>query len=75
MGFKLPAVAAHRVAPRKLRMRGRSMGISLRNGGRMSVRDKGPLWIVYPFDSSEEYQAELIYSRSIWQLVRIEVLP
>lgn len=47
----------------------------LRNGGRMSVRDKGPLWIVYPFDSSEEYQAELIYSRSIWQLDRIEVLP
>jgi hypothetical protein len=47
----------------------------LRNGAPMSVRDKGPLWIVYPFDSAPEYQSELIYSRSIWQLDRIEVQP
>jgi hypothetical protein len=45
----------------------------LRNGEAMSLREKGPLWIVYPFDSSPEYQSELIYSRSIWQLNRIEV--
>lgn len=47
----------------------------LRNGAQMSMRDKGPLWIIYPFDSSPEYQSELIYSRSIWQLDRIEVQP
>ena len=47
----------------------------LRNGAPMGVRDKGPLWIVYPFDSSPDYQSELIYSRSIWQLERIEVQP
>jgi hypothetical protein len=41
----------------------------------MSVRDKGPLWVVYPFDSAPEYQTETIYSRSIWQLDRIEVVP
>lgn len=46
-----------------------------RNGAPMSIRDKGPLWIVYPYDSSENYRSELIYSRSIWQLDRIEVLP
>ena len=44
----------------------------LNNGAPMSVRDKGPLWIVYPYDSSPEYQAEQIYARSIWQLDRIE---
>jgi hypothetical protein len=44
-----------------------------RNGEAMSLREKGPLWVVYPFDSSPEYQSELIYSRSIWQLNRIEV--
>ena len=44
-----------------------------RNGETMSLRDKGPLWVVYPFDSTPEYQSELIYSRSIWQLNRIEV--
>ena len=46
----------------------------LRNGAPMSVRDKGPLWIVYPYDVNSEYQSEVIYSRSIWQLDRIEVI-
>ncbi len=46
-----------------------------RNGAEMSLREKGPLWIVYPYDNNPEYQSELIYSRSIWQLDRIEVLP
>ena len=41
----------------------------------MSVRDKGPLWIVYPYDSAPEYRSEEIYARSIWQLNRIEVVP
>ncbi|QDC10758.1 oxidoreductase [Oceanicola sp. D3] len=40
----------------------------------MSVRDKGPLWIVYPYDSSDDYRTEVIYSRSIWQLDRIEAV-
>ena len=34
-------------------------------------REKGPLWIVYPFDASQKYQTEVIYSRSIWQLNRL----
>ncbi|WP_287434919.1 molybdopterin-dependent oxidoreductase [Maritimibacter sp.] len=46
----------------------------LRNGEPMSVRDKGPLWIVYPYDLNTDYASELIYSRSIWQLDRIEVV-
>ncbi|WP_108263536.1 oxidoreductase [Mangrovicoccus ximenensis] len=45
----------------------------LRNGETMSIRDKGPLWIIYPFDGNPEYQSEVIYSRSIWQLDRITV--
>lgn len=40
----------------------------------MSVREKGPLWIIYPYDSASEFRSEVIYSRSIWQLDRIEVL-
>ncbi|MEC7762629.1 MAG: molybdopterin-dependent oxidoreductase [Pseudomonadota bacterium] len=44
-----------------------------RNGKSMSIRDKGPLWIVYPFDSNDAYASETIYSRSIWQLDRIDV--
>lgn len=45
------------------------------NGKPMSVRDKGPLWILYPYDSKSEYRTEVIYSRSIWQLARITVSP
>jgi hypothetical protein len=44
------------------------------NGEPMSVRDKGPLWIIYPFDSATQYQTEVYYSRSIWQLDRIEFI-
>ncbi len=43
----------------------------LMNGEEMSSRGKGPLWIVYPYDSKPKYRTEVIYSRSIWQLDRI----
>ncbi len=43
------------------------------NGQPMSVRDKGPLWIVYPFDASASFRSELVYSRSIWQLTRLQI--
>lgn len=46
----------------------------LMNGEEMSIRDKGPLWIVYPYDSNKDYRSEVVYSRSIWQLDRIEVM-
>lgn len=42
------------------------------NGHLLSVRDKGPLWIVYPYDARLDYQAEVIYARSIWQVKRLE---
>lgn len=44
------------------------------DGQPMSIREKGPLWIVYPYDTQPKYRTEVIYSRSIWQLDRIEVL-
>jgi len=44
------------------------------NGEAMSVRDKGPLWIIYPYDADADYRTEIIYSRSIWQLDRIEAV-
>lgn len=45
------------------------------NGVPLSVRDMGPLWVIYPYDSSISFQTELIYARSVWQLQRIIVLP
>jgi hypothetical protein len=43
------------------------------NGESFSRRDKGPLWIVYPFDSDPAYQNELVYGRSIWQLSQLTI--
>ena len=44
-----------------------------RDGAYMPVTDKGPLFIVYPFDSKPELKHQLFYSRSAWQLNRIVV--
>ena len=43
------------------------------DGAAMPRRQKGPLWVVYPYDSDPAFRAEVIYSRSIWQLDRIEI--
>lgn len=44
----------------------------LMNGKPMTLRDKGPVWMVYPYDANEAYRTEEIYSRSIWQLTTID---
>lgn len=41
------------------------------DGAPFSRRDKGPLWIVYPYDSVPEYRSETAYGRSVWQLARL----
>lgn len=37
------------------------------------VREKGPLFVVYPFDTSAELRTSTYYERSIWQLKALEV--
>lgn len=44
----------------------------LMDGKPMSLRDKGPVWMVYPYDANEDYRTETVYSRSIWQLIEID---
>ncbi len=44
------------------------------NGKVMSVRDKGPYWVVFPYDADPKYQTETIYAFSIWQLNRLKVV-
>ena len=40
----------------------------------MPVRDKGPLFITYPFDADPALRSMRFYNRSVWQLRAIEVL-
>lgn len=44
------------------------------NGKPMSVRDKGPLFLIYPFDLSASLYNEKYFSRSVWQIKEIKVL-
>jgi hypothetical protein len=44
-----------------------------RDGQYMPVSDKGPLFIVYPYDSNPELKTQKFYSRSAWQVAKIEV--
>jgi hypothetical protein len=44
-----------------------------RNGEYMPVRDKGPLFIVYPYDHDPELKQQVYYNRSAWQIARLVV--
>jgi hypothetical protein len=37
------------------------------------VRDKGPLFIVYPYDSDPQLATQTFYGRSAWQLAKLIV--
>jgi hypothetical protein len=39
----------------------------------MAVRDKGPLFVIYPFDTRPELRSSVYFSRTAWQLRTIEV--
>ena len=45
----------------------------LMNDKPMPVRAKGPLFIVYPYDSKSELRSEIYYNRSAWQLKALTV--
>lgn len=45
------------------------------DGETLSIRDRGPMWIMYPFDDYAELNVETYYGRSVWQVRSIEVLP
>ena len=42
-----------------------------RDGEYMPVRDKGPLFIVYPFDSDKRLKSQRYYTRCAWQLSQL----
>ena len=43
------------------------------NGAAMSVREKGPIFVIYPFDGDKSLNTEVYYGRSAWQVKSIEV--
>ena len=43
------------------------------NENELNVRSRGPLWVIYPWKDNDNLRSETYYSRSIWQLMRIEI--
>ena len=46
----------------------------LLDGKPMPVREKGPLFVMYPFDTQPELRTAVYFSRCIWQLQALEVV-
>lgn len=44
-----------------------------RNGVELTVRDKGPFFVVFPFSDVSELKTEERFAQSIWQVNHIEV--
>ncbi|MEQ8332334.1 hypothetical protein [Nisaea sp.] len=38
------------------------------NGKAISIRDKGPLWILFPYDTDPKLTTDTYLNRSVWQL-------
>ena len=45
-----------------------------RDGETMSLREKGPIWIMYPISGNAELEDEAINSRLVWQLKSIQIV-
>jgi hypothetical protein len=43
------------------------------DGEEISIRDKGPLFVIYPFDEQPDLFNEVYFNRSVWQVNVIEV--
>ncbi|MBE3651451.1 hypothetical protein BOO91_04825 [Vibrio navarrensis] len=39
----------------------------------MSVRDKGPVWVIYPLSDFKEEKNEVLHSRMVWQVDKIDI--
>ena len=44
------------------------------DGEAMEISDKGPYWIIYPIDSSPEFDTQEFRSRMVWQVKRIDFI-
>jgi hypothetical protein len=44
------------------------------DGKQIKIRDKGPLWLLYPFNENKALDIDMYHNQSIWQLKVIEGL-
>jgi hypothetical protein len=44
-----------------------------KDGKALTMRTKGPIWIMYPWSDNPELEKGKYYSRAIWQLVELNI--
>ncbi|PXA71078.1 oxidoreductase [Vibrio sp. 11986-1-5] len=47
----------------------------MQNKQTMSIRDKGPIWVIYPLTQYNQLNNEVLHSRMVWQVASIELQP
>jgi hypothetical protein len=48
--------------------------LALRIDGKdLNIRSRGPVLLMYPFDSFPKIDTDVYYGRSVWQLIHIDV--
>lgn len=45
------------------------------DGRPLSLRTRGPYWLIFPFDDTPAIQNDIWYYRAIWQITRLSLLP
>lgn len=42
------------------------------NDAEMSIREKGPFWVVFPYDKDVRFQTDTYWSYSVWQVKSVD---
>jgi hypothetical protein len=42
------------------------------NDAEMSVREKGPFWVIFPYDADERFQTDTYWAYSVWQVKSVD---
>lgn len=42
------------------------------NGAEMSVREKGPFWVIFPYDAKERFNTDTYWAYSVWQVQSVD---
>ena len=42
------------------------------NDGEMSIREKGPFWVIFPYDADVRFQTDTYWSYSVWQVKSVD---
>jgi hypothetical protein len=42
------------------------------NGTEMSIREKGPFWVIFPYDSDARFETDTYWAYSVWQVKSVD---